>query len=79
MAPAQQAAIRCNDPLFRAFLEWQFKAPMKGTETAAAFVRTYCGVSSRGEILPGTSAAREWKNLDQCFDDWKIAERAGVI
>jgi hypothetical protein len=79
LAPSQQAAIRCGDPLFRAFLEWKYKRLMRGEDDAAVFVRGYCRVKSRKEIIEGDKAADYWKVLEGCFDDWKIADKAGVI
>lgn len=76
----QQAAMRCQEPLFRAFLETVY--PLLGrvndAEGAADIVRNFCRVSSRREIIAGTHAGNFWAHLEGRYDRWRTAEKAGV-
>lgn len=59
---AQQAGIRANDAAFSAFMD------AEPGEDCAAAIRSGCGVKSRSEILPGTTAATLWKDLLNEFE-----------
>jgi hypothetical protein len=77
----KQAAIRCGEPIFWAFLsEEMFASAIKitGEESAARVVREHCGVESRADLAkPGMSEAREkWTRLDHKFQAWKAKENA---
>lgn len=66
---AQQAAVRCNEPEFRAFLRGYGDVGLISsnivTDTdAARFVRIHCKVGSRAEIVEGTEAGDRWKALE---------------
>lgn len=79
LGATKQAGIRCNDPVFWAFLsEVMFKNAVKiATENMAAIcVREHCGVSSRSEFdKPGQSEARlRWYELDDRYQAWKAKE-----
>ncbi len=74
----EKVGMRCNDVVF---LEWlyshgQIKRALDATE-AAHFVRTTCGVRSRADIQPGTSAADKWLALETRFleETGQMAER----
>jgi hypothetical protein len=76
---AQQAALRCNDPVFWAFLREM--APHAGANThskeeAATAVRIICCVDSRADIQPDTPAETFWLELEEWFSAWKAKERA---
>lgn len=73
---AQQAALRCNDPIYRAFLrEVCAKADARDTVNAAVAVRDLCEVESRSDIRAGTDAETKWLELEQWFDTWKMRDR----
>jgi hypothetical protein len=59
----------CREPLF-----WRYLIDITGhdgcsAEEAAEHVRTFCGVKSRSEIVPGSAAAEAFKEL---YDDYRI-------
>src|ERR1700678_3123742 len=60
MPPAKQAAIRCNDPVFRQFIKEMKNANCAFGLSSAEAVRELCGVTSRADILEGTRAAEKW-------------------
>lgn len=76
MPPAQQAALRCSNPTFIAFLreehgdDWQAAG-----EDAAESVRIICGVSSRSLLNTEQRPRVIWKQLDDQFQAW---ERVGA-
>lgn len=72
----QQAALRCNDPIYRAFLRESRMGEACDPETAAVAIRNYCGVGSRSEIRPGTEAEELWTELERRFDAWRIHDKA---
>lgn len=77
----KQAAIRCTEPVFWAFLsEEMFGGALRiaGEEGAARVVREHCGVESRSDLgLPGKDEARErWRKLDGKFQAWMAKENA---
>ena len=72
MSPAQQAGIRCADPLFQQFLLEKMKIrQMCNASDAANAVRVYCGVASRAHINVDPSAELLWHRLDGDFSIWK--------
>jgi hypothetical protein len=80
LGPVKQAGIRCKDPVFWAWLAEDgpgHSGPYDEGE-AAAFVRTYCNVLTRGDLgKPGFSDQRIlWFNLDQKFQAWRAKENA---
>lgn len=69
---AQQAALACADPVFRAFLrENDMKADSE--DDAAVCVRMICGVQSRADIRAGAPAAAKWDDLYGRFQGWRAA------
>lgn len=70
LSPSQQAGIRCNEPIFRAFLSAKGYDACDATEAAEA-VRDWFGVKSRTEILPEV-----WRELDDQFSAWKTLENS---
>lgn len=64
LSPAQQAGIRCNDPLFQRFMKER-----KGVDDAADGVRGICGVASRSQLTG--MAAGAWRALDDEFVLWQ--------
>lgn len=72
---AQQAGILCADPVFRAYLNEEGPigiGPIIDEEAAALAVRELCGVLSRAELVPGSSAAARWEDLHGKFLAWKL-------
>ncbi len=67
----QQAGIRSNDGLFRAFL----KEDRKWKGEPDEFIRQYCGVSSRAFIKAGTEAGKKWEVLNQAFESWRLLDK----
>ncbi|MFG1462319.1 hypothetical protein V5F77_05410 [Xanthobacter sp. DSM 24535] len=65
----QQAAIRCEEEAFRNFLGEKY-AVFNHANSAAEYVRKYCGVNSRADIGGTTDSAREWKRLESYYQFW---------
>lgn len=75
--PAAQAGIRCQDPVFKAFLSEQYRAEwVSADKEADECVRRICGVSSRSELGTVHAARMLWKQLDDQFSAWKALEHA---
>lgn len=78
---AMRAALRCNDPEFRMFLEKKMThmvprgCHINTEKEAAMVVRSFCRVDSRSHIVPGSDAADRWENLDSQFVVWKNEAR----
>lgn len=83
-----QSAMACQDTAFIWFLsqehqlgidlgikgehaEEAFKA---NCDRATKFVREWCAVQSRSEIIPGTAAGDKWRLLWSDFQAWKIKD-----
>jgi hypothetical protein len=75
---SQQAAMRCAEPVFWAFLRQRYNKEISGEDDAATFIRARCDVPSRRDILPGTKPAARWSIIQDEYDTWLTAERAGV-
>lgn len=76
VTPAAQAGIRCDEPMFRAFLNEVRQYGPRDANEAADAVRDICGVKSRSELSSNHKARVIWHQLDQQYQAWKIAERA---
>jgi hypothetical protein len=77
MQPAQQAGIRCVDPVFAAFLKEQYPEDWRALEgDCAELVRYICGVTSRSQLNTVQSARDIWRELDDQFVAWKALENA---
>lgn len=76
MGPAQQAGIRCAEPIFAAFLKEQRPDDWHEAPDAAECVRLICGVQSRSELAANQKARIIWKQLDDQFAAWKALEHA---
>lgn len=76
LGPAQQCALRCKDPIFRAFLREELQTPVESEEDAVMEVRAFLGVESRSELShPGRAEARtRWYRLDDEFQAWKVRD-----
>jgi hypothetical protein len=80
LGPTKQAALRCKQPVFWAYLrEGDYKRRgVRNEETAAIAVRDICEVTSRSELSkPGKQRERVlWHQLDNQFQAWKAKEHA---
>jgi len=80
LGPTKQAALRCKEPVFWAFLREGILhfSEVRDEASAAAAVRNYCGVASRSEFSkPGFHKSRTlWHGLDSEFQAWKANENA---
>jgi hypothetical protein len=74
LGPVKQAALRCRDPVFWAFLKEEKKRPVHSQEEAADIVRQLCDVPSRADLAINTSARMEWFGIDHHFQAWKAAQ-----
>lgn len=75
MQPAQQAGIRCGEPLFLAFLKEERPDDWHdASEDPAECVRMICRVESRS-LLNREDAAQRWQKLNDQFVAW---ERVGA-
>lgn len=73
----KRIVMTCKDPKFWAFLRKR-GITVLGENDASAYVKDYCGVSSRSEIRPGTVSAYEWDGLDGEFKAWDQAPSCGI-
>lgn len=76
LGPAQQAGIRCGEPVFIAFLKEQRADDWHEAKEAAECIRLICGVTSRSELGTNQKARVIWKQLDDQFGAWKALEHA---
>jgi hypothetical protein len=77
MQPAQQAGIRCSEPVFHAFLKEKYPEDWRALEgNPVELVRYICGVNSRAQINTVQSARGIWRDLDDQFIAWKALENA---
>jgi hypothetical protein len=76
--PSQQAGIRCDEPVFAAFLrekhpdDWH-----EAANDAAECVRLICAVESRSMLNDGPYRVI-WHQLEKQFSDWLMKERVGA-
>jgi hypothetical protein len=79
LGATRQAGIRCNDPVFWAYLTEELHfPPINDADMAAACVREHCAIESRSDLSqPGFHVSRErWHKLDYAFQAWRIKENA---
>jgi hypothetical protein len=77
LPPAQQAGIRCEEPMFIAFLKEERATDWRETSTsadernrAAESVRLACGVPSRSELNTNQKARVIWHQLNDQYEAW---------
>jgi hypothetical protein len=63
---AQQAAIRCEDAVFKRFILEEY-----GFDDTAETVRNLCQVNSRSELIKGSDAGNRWLLVESAFEVWK--------
>lgn len=76
---SQQIGIRCTDPEFVRFCENRedfFPGNYSSADPIIEYVRAYCGVKSRADIVHGTESAKKWRELDDAFWFYKRGELA---
>jgi hypothetical protein len=75
---ATQAALRGDDPIYRAFLRETCGKAAGDADEAAEDIRDLCGVESRRDIRPETDAEKSWLELERLFTAWTLRERVGA-
>jgi hypothetical protein len=78
LGPVKQAALRCKDPIFRAYLRETYpRDQIEDEKDAAAAVRELCNVNTRSDLgKPGFGDQRLlWHDLDAMFQAWKALDR----
>lgn len=76
MQPAQQAGIRCGEPIFQAFLKETRPDVWREAASPAECVRLICGVTSRVQLGTNQKARMIWHQLDEAFQAWRAMEHA---
>jgi hypothetical protein len=72
LQPAAQAGIRCEDPVFREFINERYNFSSMSPEQTAVAVRALCCVQSRSELGTNHKARVLWHQLDESFQAWKL-------
>ena len=72
LQPAAQAALRCNEATFWAYLREGEGYDVESPDSAAVAVRHFCKVSSRAELGTNHKARVLWHQLDESFQAWKL-------
>jgi hypothetical protein len=77
LSPVTQAALRCKEPVFWAFLrESGFTfAKIQDERAAARVVRDICQIGSRRELVSDHRAQATWHDLENLFAAWKGRDR----
>lgn len=73
--PSQQAGIRCDEPVFAAFLKENYPDEWHESQEAAECVRLICAVESRSMLNEGAHRVI-WTQLNSQFEAWKQIEHA---
>lgn len=68
----QQAALRCQDEAFRAFLNEKMHHNVHTPEETAQVIREHCGVLSRSEIAINPIAGTKWREVNNQFELWML-------
>lgn len=73
---AAEAAMKCDDAVFKAFLEEQhgLERPLT-SDRAAQRLRSILKIKSRKELNENSAAADRWQNFRAAFEAWKRAGR----
>jgi len=66
----QQAGIKSNDTTFQLWMSVHYNHCDINYDCADA-IRAHCGVRSRADILPGTSAGDKWIELLREFENYR--------
>lgn len=77
LPPSQQAAMRCGEPVFVAFVREKHGAELASNgDEIASFVRAFCGVASRSELNTRHTPRTLWHQLDSQYQAWRQTEGA---
>jgi hypothetical protein len=76
--PSAQAAMRCDQPEFWAFLREEKVQHVTTKDDAATAVRKICHVNSRAHFNTTEHGMKAWYSLDSEFEAWKAKERIGA-
>ncbi|ULJ71339.1 hypothetical protein [Rhizobium gallicum] len=69
---AAECAMKCSDPLFRAFLVERYQVPdVADAERIAVSVRNILRVGSRGELNTDPEARRRWIDFRSSCEAWR--------
>lgn len=78
LGPTKQAALRCKEPLFWAFLNEELHFVGVDSEgRAAEAIRDQCGVASRSDLSHNHRARTIWFEVDRHYQAWKASEQNG--
>lgn len=73
---AAEAAMKCDDPVFRAFLEERHSLERPLTsDRAAQRLRLILNIKSRKELNENSDAAERWQDFRAAFEAWKRVGR----
>lgn len=78
MRPSQQAALRCNDPRFWAFL-YSLGYLADSPDSAAECVRRECQVDSRRHFDASADARAKWDDLEVRYESWRVTSQYGDL
>ena len=70
----QQAAIRCNEPVFHAFLNEVKGYDVGEKEHAATAVKHLCEVKSRADFDKDEEAGQRWRALESEYAAWLLTQ-----
>lgn len=76
--PSAQAAMRCDQAPFWAFLREEKNQRVVNSDDAATAVRSITGVNSRARFNDNQKARVLWHQLDSEFTAWQAKERVGA-
>lgn len=76
--PSAQAAMRCDQAPFWAFLREECNERVATSDDAATAVRKLCAVNSRAHFNTNEPARKRWLQLDGRFQAWQAKERVGA-
>ena len=73
---AAEASMKCDDAVFKAFLEEQhgLERPLT-SDRAAQRLRSILKIQSRKELNENSAAAERWQNFRAAFEAWKRVGR----
>ena len=73
---ASQIAIACQTDTFREYLSICKGVHLPGEESCDAWVKSFLGVQSKTEVVPGSEAFAKWTELHGSYQVWLKYERA---
>jgi hypothetical protein len=73
-----QAAIRCNEPAFAAYLREEHPDEWHETGDADLCLKMICNITSKTELASNRKAATLWFQIDNAYHAWLVKERVGA-